>query len=191
MLIAAAVLVYSLWQPPQYAAEMTLLIVPRPGISDDEGDALNAMNSLDRRTLSENFAQVVRSRTTMEKASAEVQMDLMAMQSSGALDMEVTVIPGTSVIRIVVKANNPEQAANITNAIGNQAIQVANSLQSYPYVLQVLDTVSVPREPVGASLVTSGILGLAVGALTGFGVAFAVDYIDQTRVRGSYRRASS
>lgn len=190
VLIAAAVLVYSLWQPPMYAAEMSLVIVPRDEVMQDAGDYSAIISTLDRKTVTETFGQIARSDTTIERASSNLGMDLIAMQRSGAITIDASVIPATSVIRIEVKSSNPEQAAMITHQIGEEAITVADEVR-YPYVLQVLDTVSVPNEPVGTSLVTDGMLGLIVGTLTGFGLAFAVDYIEQARVRGRYGRVSS
>jgi capsular polysaccharide biosynthesis protein len=173
-----------------YAAEMSLVIVPRDEVMQDAGDYSAIISTLDRKTVTETFGPVARSDTTLERASRNLGIDLIAMQRSGAITIDASVIPATSVIRIEVKSSNPEQAAMIAHQIGAEAITVADEVR-YPYVLQVLDTVSVPNEPVGTSLVTDGLLGLIVGALTGFGLAFAVDYVEHTRVRGRYGRVPS
>lgn len=189
VLIASAVVVYSLWQPPVYAAEMSVVIVPREGITDP-GELGSIVGTLDRRTVAETFGEVVRSRTTMERASTTLQMDLIAMQQSGAITTDVIVLPATNVIRIRVESSNPEQAALIADTVGRESIVVSDAVP-YPYTLQVLDTVSVPNQPVGTNLTTNAILGTVVGVLTGLGLAFAADYINQSRVRGRYGRVPS
>src|SRR5687767_8116453 len=108
IIVATAVLVYNLTQPPKYEAAMSLIIVPRPADSLDGGtSAVDGLQALERRTIVETLGEVARSRAVIEEADRLVDFNLVEMIDSGSMEIEVSVLPSTNVIRIEVQGTQP------------------------------------------------------------------------------------
>lgn len=190
IIVATAVLVYNLTQPPKYQAGMSLIIVPRPADSlDGAGDAIAGVEALERRTIAETLGEVARSRAVVEEADGLVDFNLVEMMDSGNMVSDVSVLPSTNVIRIDVEGTQPGQAALAADAIGRAAQNYAANLR-YPYILEVLDPVDVPTRPEDSNLVTNALIGFMVGAFSGFGLALAMDYLRQPPLEPQVRRAT-
>lgn len=190
IIIATAVLVYNLSTPPKYAAEMSMIIVPRSGSVDTDSDPLRGVEALDRRSIAETLGEVARSHSVIERADAAVDFDLETMLQNERLERDVVVLPSTNVIRIQIEGENPAHVALAADAIGRAAQAQAAELR-YPYSLEVLDAVEVPTQPVESNLMADTILGLVVGAFTGFGFALALDYLRQPQVESRVTGAVS
>jgi capsular polysaccharide biosynthesis protein len=119
---------------------------------------------------------MARSRRVMERAASSVNFDLLEKFDSGELEREVSVLPETNVIRIVVDGTSPTEVAVAADALGRASQAVASDLP-YPFALEVLDSVEVPTEPMDSGWMVDTALGLIVGALAGFGAALALDYL--------------
>jgi capsular polysaccharide biosynthesis protein len=190
IIVATAVLVYNLTQPPKYEAGMSLIIVPRPADSlDGAGDPIAGVEALERRTIAETLGEVARSRAVIEEADGLVEFNLVEMIDSGRMESEVTLLPSTNVIRIDVVGAQPGEVALAADAIGRASQNYAANL-GYPFVLEVLDPVDVPTRPEDSNLVTNALIGFIVGAFSGFGLALALDYLRQPSIEPQVRRAT-
>jgi capsular polysaccharide biosynthesis protein len=190
IIVATAVLVYNLTQPPKYKAEMSFIIVP--GSVDNVNGSDNPVNSveaLDKRSIAETFGEVARSSTVTAAADGLVEFNLTQMLETGQMEREISVVPSTNIIRVVVRGPKPGEAALAADAIGRAAQQSAANLR-YPYALDVLDAVQVPERPEDSNLVTDALIGFMVGAFTGFGIALALDYLRQPGAEAKARRAT-
>jgi capsular polysaccharide biosynthesis protein len=176
VLIATAVLVLNLASPAEYQTEMSLIIVPRAQSSMGQSGSGDSYTTQDKKTLAETLGEMARSRRVLERAASSVNFDLLAKFDSGDLEREVSVLPETNVIRIVVIGHSPTEVAVAADALGRSSQAVASELP-YPYSLEVLDSVEIPTEPMDNGLVTDTVLALIVGALAGFGAAFVLDYL--------------
>src|SRR5688572_5365368 len=117
IIVATAVVVYNLTQPPTYQATMSLIIVPRSG----NENAFAGVEALERRTIAETLGEVSRSRNVIEQADGLVEFNLVEMIETGGMTSEVTVLPSTNVIEIKVQGTQPGQAALAADAIGRAA----------------------------------------------------------------------
>lgn len=190
IILGTIVLAYNLTKPPKYEASMSLIIVPRPVDSLDGGsNAIASVEALERRTIAETLGEVARSRAVVEEADTLVDFNLLEMMDNGSIESNVVLLPSTNVISIEVTGHQPGQVALATDAIGRAAQNYATNLR-YPYVLEVLDPVDVPTRPQESNLITNAVLGFVVGGFSGFGIAFALNYLNQSQPEPKVRQAS-
>jgi capsular polysaccharide biosynthesis protein len=176
VVLATAALVLDLAAPPEYQTEMSLIIVERTQNSILNGNQGNNLTTQDKRTIAETLGEVARSRRVLERAASSVNFDLLEKFDSGQLEHEVSVLPETNVIRIMVTGTSPTEVAVAADALGRSSQAVASDLP-YPFALEVLDSVEVPTEPIDSGWMVDTALGLIVGSLAGFGAALALDYL--------------
>lgn len=149
---------------PQYSSVARFIITPGASLTTGR-DVVSGLQTLDRGIVA-TYVEVMNSRRILSESLASLNISEAEIQSNySVLAVE---LPDSSVIELTVTGPNPKIAADLANAIGNNTIGFARSLNTV-YIMNVLDT-AVPSpnpfspQPVRDSLVAV-VLGLLVGAL--------------------------
>jgi len=150
---------------PQYNAVARFIIIPSASLTDGR-DVVDSLDTLDRRSVVANYAEVMNSSRIFDSASELLGLDPIALTED--YKIQAVDLPDSSVLELTVSGPDPVLTAKLANAIGYQAIAFSRSLNLI-YELSVLDT-AVPAEyPVSPVPLRDGavavVLGLAIGAV--------------------------
>lgn len=166
---------------PQYQATASFIITPSATLTVGR-DVVNSLDTLDRRSIVATFAEVMNSHRIVNDAAASVGLDEKALEDYEIL---AVVLPESSVLELDVSGPDPKIAADLTNAIGSEAINFSRSFNQV-YDLNFLDTAVAPEDPFSPQPLRDAGLALLLGAAAG---ALLVILSEQIRIPlESYRQ---
>lgn len=166
-------------QEAVYEATTTVIIAPQI----EEGDDAEALRVIDtmRYNIVGTYVQLLRSRTNRLESETDLS-DTYEQQALRDAIVEVRAIENSSVISVIVRANQPELSRDLANDIAEQAINteaIPSITNLYPMI--VLDSAQLPEEPVSPDMRLGLILGFAGSFIVGLILVFIVDTIRQFR----------
>lgn len=168
-------MVYTYSLAPIYEASATLVANPSARISET-GDLLYGLDTLSGRTaLVSTYCQVIESQSTLASAASSYSLtrDLTEMYigEDPIYDVECTVVPDSSVLRLRVEGPTPEIAEGLAASISAIGVEYVHSVQA-AFELQVLDPAVAAPEPVAPN----HLVDMLLGGLIGFfgGIAFVL-----------------
>lgn len=159
----------SLAQTPQYEATAMILIGQEPG-----GPA---------QDLQELMPTVTDLVSTRPVATDVIQELDLQMTPGGFLgNLTVDQAESTQKLEVSYRTSDPEMARDIANAVAgavSNRISRAN-LGAEAITVTVWEQAVAPGAPVSPDPVRNGLLALAIGLLLGLGVAFFLEYLDDS-----------
>jgi diguanylate cyclase (GGDEF)-like protein len=166
---------------PQYQATASFIITPSATLTVGR-DVVNSLDTLDRRSIVSTFAEVMNSRRIVDDAATSVGVNEKALEDYEIL---AVVLPESSVLELDVSGPDPKITADLTNAIGAEAIKFSRGFNQV-YDLNFLDTAVAPEEPFSPQPLRDAGLALLLGAAAG---ALLVILSEQIRIPlESYRQ---
>lgn len=168
-LLAAAATVLVAWllasrERPVYRASASLVATPSSAV-EAPGDVLDAIDTLERRTLVATFSKIPTSPDTREDAARRLGVeprDIRYYWIGGS------VLPNTNIVRIDVIGPDPERAAEVANAVAAETRDEARSLYKV-FTLRHLARAEAPDEPERPdpkrAVAVGGVVGLFLGGL--------------------------
>lgn len=168
-LLVAAVTVLASWflsarQPPVYKASSSLVATPSSRI-EDSGELLDAIETLERRTLVATFAKIPSAPEVREGAARRMGIEPAELRYYW---IGGSVLPNTNVIRIDVLGPDPRRAAEVADAVAAATRREARSLYGV-FTLRRLARAEPPRAPERPdpqrAVAVGGVIGLFLGAL--------------------------
>jgi diguanylate cyclase (GGDEF)-like protein len=161
---------------PQYQATASFIITPSATLTVGR-DVVNSLDTLDRRSIVANYAEVMNSHRIYADALTFLQLDAGALDDYKVL---AVVLPESSVLELDVSGPDPKMAAELANAIGYQTIKFSLSFNQV-YDLNFLDTAATPdpKKPVSPQPLRDAGLALLLGAAAG---ALLVILSEQIRI---------
>ena len=169
---------FSLMQTPTYEASAKLLIGQR-GADETRGSLSGEVRGL--QDLAPTMAKAV---TTRPVAQAVVEQVGMREVSAGALlgNLSAQQDPGTMFIDVSYSASDPNSAQLVVNTVGQVFSEQVSDLS--PNVNGVTATVweraTIPESPISPHPIRNGVAALALGILLGAGLAFLLEYLDDS-----------
>lgn len=167
LVAAASVLVAWLLasrERPVYRASASLVATPSSDV-DDPGDVLDAIDTLERRTIVATFSKIPEAPDTRESAARRMGVEPREIRYYW---IGASVLPNTNVVRIDVVGPDPERAADVANAVAAETRDEARSLYGV-FTLRRLARAEPPDEPERPdperAVVVGGVLGLFLGVL--------------------------
>jgi uncharacterized protein involved in exopolysaccharide biosynthesis len=161
-LAAAAILTAR--QRPVYRAEALLVVTPSSEVREPD-EVLDALETLERRTIVATLARVPAAPETRDAAAERLGVEpgeLRAYRVGGS------VVPNTNVVRVEVQGPDAERTAEVANAAAVVTRRHGRRLYR-TYSMRELARAEPPRRPVRPdgrrNLAVAGILGLFVGLL--------------------------
>lgn len=183
ILAALAAGVVSLLLPPVYEAKVALLVRPaQPLASSDPTVA-----ALTSDQISRTYAALMTERPLLESVSG--QLGLTIRPDDLAKEITVTPEPNTTILDVSVKDTNPALARDLANQlvadliaqvkqIEQQETQLPNARSGDNLV--VVSAAVLPDRPVSPNKTLNVAIAFAAGLLVALGLAFGLDYLDQS-----------
>ena len=166
---------FSLTQTPEYEASTKILVGQERGISVAPSDAMGLLQ------LTQTMAEGVSSRPVAETAIRQQNLRMTPEDLLGE-NLNVEQVPNTQFILVTYTDTNPERARRVANAIGEAFSERVSDVSSSANSItaSVWDPAVTPDEPVGPDPIRNGFLALALGLMVGVGLAFLLEYLDDT-----------
>jgi capsular polysaccharide biosynthesis protein len=164
----------SLAQTPQYEATARILIAQEQedGVTGGPGQGL--------QELIPTVADLV---STRPIANAVIQeLDLQMTAGEFLRNLTVHQVESTQSIEVSYRSSDPERARDIANAVaGTVSDRISEvNLGAEAITVTVWEQAVAPDAPVSPDPVRNGLLALAIGLLLGLGVAFFLEYLDDS-----------
>ena len=174
--------VVTLWLPSIYEAQVSLLVRPAQPLAVDTGAA-----GLTSDQILRTYARLMTERPLLER----VISDLGLHTDSVSLAKQITVTPETNtlILDVAVRDTDPARARDIANTLVNDFIahikQIQQSESKNPTAssadnLVVESPAVLPIDPVSPKPLLNLGAGLLAGLLVAVGLAFLLDYLDQS-----------
>jgi capsular polysaccharide biosynthesis protein len=166
---------FSLTQTPRYEASIKILVGQEQGITQDPNYALG----LQQLTLT--MVEAVKSRPV---AKAVIQQENLRVTPSVFVEQNLSVeqVPSTQFIKVVYTDTDPQRAQRTANAIGevfskeiSKVSQSANAVTA-----TVWEPAVVLEEPASPDYKRNVLLALILGLMFGVGLAFLLEYLDDS-----------
>ena len=180
---ALAAGIVSLALPPVYEAQVVLLVRPaQPLASSDPTVA-----ALTSDQISRTYASLMTERPLLESVSADLGLKIKPVDL--AKKIKVTPEPNTTILDVSVQDTNPALARDLANRlvadfiaevklIQQQETQVPNARSGDNLV--VVSPAVLPDKPVSPNKTLNVAIAFAAGLLVALGIAFLLDYLDQS-----------
>src|SRR5215213_6493524 len=172
--LTGAVVGLSMAQTPTYEASTKILVGQERGVTIDPNYALGLQQ------LTQTMVGAVTSRPV---AKAVIRQENLRMTTEGFLShLSAEQEPNTQWIQVNYTDSSPERAQRVANAIGDvfskQVSDVSPSANAI--TATVWERAVVPDEPVTPKPMRNGLLALALGLVLGVGLAFLLEYLDDS-----------
>jgi len=175
VVLTGAAVGFSLAQTPMYEASIKILVGQKRGTSQ------TPIGMYDLQQLTSTMVGGVSSRPV---AKAVIRQQDLRMTTNEFLEEHLTVQqePNTQWIQVNYRDSSPERAQRVANAVGDvfskQVSEVSPSANAI--TATVWERAVVPGEPVSPNPVRNGLLALALGLVLGIGLAFLLEYLDDS-----------
>ena len=176
VVITGSALGFSLYQQPTYVATVKMLVSQKnPGGPNLGGDIAG---------LQEVALTVARAVPTQPVAQGVVEQLNQPELSAGEVlaNMSVESDPGTMFVNISYEDSDPQRAQLIANTIAETSSQKISDvmLGANPIVARIWQPATLPENPVSPNPVRNGIIALLLGGLLGVGLAFLLEFVNDS-----------
>jgi non-specific protein-tyrosine kinase len=166
---------FSLYQTPTYEASVKILV----GQTSTPGNSL-ASDVEGLQQLALTMVEAVPTLPVAQAVAEELDMPVSAGALLGNLSAEQ--VPGTMFVDVSYKDSDPKKAQLVANAVGEVFSEKISEVG--PGANSVTATVwqqaTLPETPVSPDPVRNGILAFVLGTLLGVGLAFLLEYLDDS-----------
>jgi len=173
--LTGVVVGFSLAQTPMYEASIKILVGQERGITQDPNYALGLQQ------LTQTMVGGVSSRPVAEAVISQEDLRMTTGEFLGE-HLSVEQEPNTQWIQVTYRDSSPERARQVANTVGDvfsrQVSEVSPSANAI--TATVWERAVVPDEPVTPKPVRNGLLALALGLVLGIGLAFLLEYLDDS-----------
>jgi protein tyrosine kinase modulator len=172
--LTGAAVAFSLAQTPMYEASIRILV----GL--ERGTTEVPVGVYDLQQLTQTMTEGVNSRPVAEATIQ--QLGLRITQEEFLANLSVEQIPNTQFIQVSYTDPSPERAKRVANATGKvfaeQVSEVSPSASAI--TATVWERAVVPHTPVSPNPLRNGLLALMLGLMLGVGLAFLLEYLDDS-----------
>ncbi len=161
-------------QTPQYEATAMILI------GQEREDLATGGPARDPQELTPTVADLISTRPIADAVIRELDLQMTAGEFLGNLTVQQ--VESTQSIEVSYRSSGPERARDIANAVGgtvSDRISEAN-LGADAITVTVWEQAVAPDTPVSSDPVRNALLALAIGLVLGLGVAFFLEYLDDS-----------
>lgn len=177
VLCAGLAVGYSITRTPQYESTIKILVGQEQG-TDSSGSLGSDVQGLEQ--LTQTVADLVNSRPVAE---ATIQRLGLEEESQDFLtNVSVEQVPNTQVVEVSYRDPDPESAQQIANTVGEVFSEQVSEVSpgANAITATVWERAIVPEDPVSPNPLRDGLLALMLGLMLGTGVAFLLEYLDDS-----------
>ncbi len=168
--VAAGSVIFTFVLPPRYKASATLVVSPTASMASIR-DVRDSLNTLDKPSIANTYAEIAQSDTIWEKAWADI-----GLSPEKTFSVHSEVLYKTNIIVISVEGPDPEVARDLATAIADRTMEYVSTLYEI-YDLKLLDSPRLPRSPISPNKKLNLALGIVLGLGFGGTAAFIADYL--------------
>lgn len=161
----------------EYQAQTTLYILNR-STSLLSGSSPNLQDIAASRELAKDYAQILLSRRVLEPAKAELATEGVPVTGIESA-LQVNVTKDSSVLSIMVTWPDPQQAAQIANAVSRSFVDEISTLTNKNSI-GILDEALTPAAPVPVNHLKLVIVGALAGIIVALGIIYIRELFDNT-----------
>ncbi len=168
---------FSLTQTPTYEAVVKVLV----GQRQDVGDTSNLGSNVEGlQRLTKTLAEAAITRPVAEAATERLNLGIAP--ENLLENLEAQQIPETQFITVSYRDSNPERAQLIANTSAGAISELITEVSpdANAVTAQVWEPAAVPANPASPNLMLNALLALVVGAALGVGLAFLLEYLDDS-----------
>ena len=179
--VAAGIVSFAL--PPVYEAQVVLLVRPSQPLASSDPTAA----ALTSDQISRTYASLMTERPLLESVSSDLGLSLKPTDLSKKI--KVTPEPNTTILDVAVQDTNPALARDLANRLVADFIAEIKKIQQQETQLPnarsgdnlvVVSPAVLPDRPVSPNKSLNIAIAFAAGLLVALGIAFLLDYLDQS-----------
>ncbi len=177
LVLSGSVVAYSLTRTPMYEASIKILVgqEQRTDVPANLGSDVMGLQQ-----LTQTVADLVDTRPVAETVIQD--LDLRITPEKFIENMEVEQVAETQVVEVTYRNPDPQKAQAITDAIGkafsDQVSEVSTSANAI--TATVWEEAAAAETPVSPNPLRDGILAAMLGCMLGLGLAFLLEYLDDS-----------
>lgn len=173
-------LLVSWFDTPRFRAHAQFVVSPGASLlSGNDRDLVNSISALDRRSIVATYAEIMNSNSINQAAETSLNLD-----GQTGYSVQAVVIPDSSVIDLTVTGPNPVVAAQLANAVGEQAIIYIQDLYQ-AYNINVLNSATAPALPFSPTPARDAGVALFLGLIVGILLAIGSEMLSSNLPFGS------
>lgn len=172
LIVLVAGFAFSFTKRPMYRSTTTLIVSPRASITE-LSSVRQSLDTLEKPSILNTYAEIIRSKSIYKDAVINAAIPA---SSQTPVDIIVTVIQKTNLIRIDAEGPNPQTVFTIANAVTENAMQYVNNLYEV-YEIKVLDPAVMPAQPYSPDILRDTLLAAAIGIIFGITLSFFAEYL--------------
>jgi capsular exopolysaccharide synthesis family protein len=174
--LTGAVVGLSMAQTPVYEASTKILVGQERGVTIDPNYAMGLQQ------LTQTMVGAVNSRPVAKAVIRQENLQMTTEEFLGHVSAEQE--PNTQWIQVSYSDVSPERAQRLANAVGDvfskRISEASPNANGIAITVTVWERAVVPDAPVSPNPVRNGLLALAVGLIIGVGLAFLLEYLDDS-----------
>ena len=129
--------------------------------------------------LTRTYSHLINQRPVLQEVIHRLDLDTTRDQLSGMLDIDV--VTDTQLLRLSVENADPALASDIANTAASVFIeQNTENKLSRPGDVSIVEVATRSSSPVKPNIMINTLLAAAIGLLLAGGIAFIVEYVDDT-----------
>jgi diguanylate cyclase (GGDEF)-like protein len=158
---------------PMYRAETQLIVTPNREVIGNDRDVVNSLDTLDKRSVINTWAEMINSRILFEEAAGAINLDSIDLDE---YDRLTVVLPDANILQISVEGPDPQITAQLANAMAQLAIDFLKERFAV-FSVEFLDQAIVPEAPFSPNIVQSVSLAVVFGLVLGIGLTLLRTYL--------------
>jgi diguanylate cyclase (GGDEF)-like protein len=162
LVAVASSLVVSFLTVPQYSATARFIIIPSQSLKTSS-EVINSLNMLDRASVVATYVEVMNSDKILADALTFLNVNSDSIKH---YTVQAVALPSSSVLELTVTGSDPKLVADLSNAIGQQTIAFANSI-NFILSINFLDIATPPSVPLSPQPLRDAVLALVIGVAIG------------------------
>lgn len=144
--------------PPIYASTAKFVVNPSKTLAASR-EILDSVNPSNIHTIASTFAQVLGSDDFYAQAAAQLRL---SDQDLAGFSRSTVILPDTAVVQLRVQGDDPQEAAEIANDIGQEAVTYADRTYRI-YQFDFLDHAIASAAPISLPWMRNLLLALVIG----------------------------
>jgi capsular polysaccharide biosynthesis protein len=177
ILFTGAAVGFSITKTPVYEASIKILV----GQEQSSAGPVNLENDVQGlQQFTQTVTEIVPTRPVAEEVIR--RLNLWTTPKEFLRNMSAERVTETQVVEVSYKDTDPERAQEVVNTIGEvfseQVAEVSPSANAI--TATVWERAAVPDSPVSTNPLRNALLGLLLGGMLGLGLAFLLEYLDDS-----------
>lgn len=172
VVLAGAAIAVSFASPPTYEATIKVQVGQEGGLTATPTDVAGLQELTE--TMAITVATQPVAEETIRRLNLETPPDVFLEEN-----LTAETVPETQIIEVSYSASEAERAREVANTVGN-VFEERVSQDAGSVTVAVVDPAVTPEGPVSPQPLRNGLLALLIGVMLGTGLAFLLEFLDDS-----------